>query len=164
MKTEPAHEIAPDHRITVPIYSQCDHPVPDEVREINRRAEQQINAHKHNFIKLCLESLFPEEELEIIIIRHANQPEAYIPALVAKLDATKLKLTLRNDMSPTIILPSNHHPEKSGKHKGLNRHTGHTLQFHYADQWLGTMEIQYKHDGRIAIDITTRNETMSTHP
>lgn len=155
MKTEPANEIAPDHWIKIPLYAQPGQTqVPDDVRQHNAHAEKQINAHKDNFIKVCLESLFDDEEIGFAMLQHANQPEAYIPALIDKLDPAKLKLTLRNDMSPTIILPSNYHPDNK-RQKGVNRHTGHELKMHYDDRWLGSMTIEYKHDGRIAIDITT---------
>lgn len=159
MKTEPAHEIAPDHRIKIPIFAQQGQTqIPQDVRDHNHAAEQQINAHKDNFVRLCLESLVPDEETGDAILQNLNQPEAYIPALIAKLDPTKIKLTMRNNMSPTIILPSSS-KQDNHKQKGLQRQTGHTLQFYYADHWIGTMTVDYKHDGKIAIDITTAEKS-----
>ena len=153
MKTEPAHEIAPDHWIKIPLFLQPGQTkIPDEIRTLNEIAEAKINATKDNFIRLCIESLFPDEQLGETMLQFLNQPADYIPALISKLTPEKIKITLRNDMSPTIILPT----EKNGKHQGLNRQTGHTIQFHYDTQWIGTMTIGYNHDGKISIDIKTK--------
>jgi hypothetical protein len=154
MKHQPAPplEIAPDHWIEPPIYAKSDSPAPPHIREANHEAAQQINAHKDNFIRICLETLFSDEEVGEAMLKHLNQPAAYIPALLAKLDPEKFKLTLRADHTPVLILPSHHHPD-SRKQTGHLRHTGHTLTLTYADRWLGTMSIEYN-DGRINIDMT----------
>lgn len=156
MKTNPANEISPDHQIEPPFYAKAGEPIPTEVRAANKQAAQQINAHKDNFIKVCLESLFSDEEIGEAMLKHLNQPAAYIPALLAKLDPAKLKLSLRDDYSPTLIIPSEAHPEAK-RQKGYTRQTGHTLTMEYDDRWLGTMTIEYN-DGRINIDITTKND------
>jgi len=155
-KPQPPVEISPDHQIEPPFYAQAGQPIPEEVRLANKRASQQINANKDNFIKICLESLFTDEEIGFAMLQHANQPAAYIPALIAKLDPSRLTLTMRDDHSPTIIIPSHHHPEDK-KQTGYFRQTGHTLSMTYDDRWLGTMTIEYN-DGRINIDITTKSE------
>lgn len=155
-KPQPPVEISPGHQIEPPFYAKAGEPIPTEVRSANKVAAQQINAHKDNFIKVCLESLYTDEEVGEAMLKHLNQPNAYIPALLAKLDPAKLKLTLRNDHSPTLIIPSHHHPDDK-KQKGYLRHTGHTLSMEYDDRWLGTMTIEYN-DGRINIDITTKSD------
>ena len=155
-KPQPPVEISPDFQIQPPFYAKPGEPIPAEVRSANTQAAQQINAHKDNFIKICLEGLYTDEQVGETMLKFHNQPEAYIPALLELLDPAKLKLTLRDDRSPILILPSHHHPDDR-KQTGHLRHTGHTLSMSYQDKWLGTMTIEYN-DGRINIDITTKND------
>lgn len=156
MKTHPAHEISPDHQITPPAAAQGNTPVPPEIFQANQEAAHKINTHKDDFIKLCLESIISDEEIGEIMLKHLNKPAEYIPALIARLDPAKLKLTLRDDFSPTLIIPSENHPEAK-RQKGYTRHTGHTLQMFYDDRWLGTMTIEYN-EGRINIVVTTKSD------
>lgn len=155
-KPAPPLEIAPDHWIEPPIYAKSNDPAPQHVRDANHDAGIQINAHKDNFIRVCLEDLFTDEEVGEAMLAHAGQPAAYIPALLSKLDMGKFKLLLRADHTPVLIIPSQHHPE-SKKQTGHIRHTGHTLTLSYNDRWIGTMTVEYN-DGRINIDMTTRQD------
>jgi hypothetical protein len=155
-KPTPPLEIAPDHWIEPPIYAKSNAPAPQHVRDANHDAGIQINEHKDTFIRVCLESLFTDEEVGEAMLKHMNQPQSYIPALLSKLDAGKFKLLLRADHTPILIIPSHHHPE-SKKQTGHIRHTGHTLTLAYDDKWIGTMTVEYN-DGRINIDMTTRQD------
>jgi hypothetical protein len=157
MKPQPPQEITPDHWISPPFFKTAGTETPDTVSSANENAAKQINAHKDNFVRICLESLFDDEEVGMVMLQHHNQPEAYIPALISKLDPAKLKLTLRNDMSPTIILPSHYNPNGK-KQKGLARQDGHTLTMYYDNSWIGTMTIKYNLDGTISIDVTTKEK------
>lgn len=132
-KPKPPQEISPNHWIEPPIYAMSGTNVPQHVRDANLEAAKQINAEKEEFIRSCIDTL----PTDIV------HPE-------------KFRLTLRNDTSPILIIPSHHHPDDK-KQKGHLRHTGHTLTFFYDDAWLGTMTIEYN-EGRIKIDTTTRND------
>jgi hypothetical protein len=154
-RAEPATEIPPNHWISVPVFAKSDERPSSTVTEANHQAEQTINTHKDTFIKLCLETLFPDEEIGEAMLKHAGDPNAYIPALIAKLDPSQLSLTIRNEYSPTIVIPTHQSPEQA-KQTGHTRQTGHTLTMKYNDQWLGNMEITYRHDGTIGVNISTK--------
>jgi hypothetical protein len=154
-RAESATEIAPDHWISVPVFAKSNDRPSSTVTEANHQAEQGINAHKDTFIKLCLETLFPDEEVGEAMLKHASNPNSYIPALIAKLDPAKLSLTIRNEYSPTIVIPSHHSPEQA-KQTGHTRQTGHSLTMKYDDHWLGSMEVTYRHDGTIGVNISTK--------
>jgi len=158
MKPQPAYEITPDHQISPPAFAQGQQPAPPEVIAANREAAAQIDVHKDAFIRSCLESLYTDEEIGQAMLEHLEDPAAYIPALIAKLDPSKLKLTLRDDFAPTLILPTEAHPEAK-RQKALTRQTGHTLHMTYDDRWLGTMEITYE-NGRIRMQATLNEENQ----
>jgi hypothetical protein len=129
-KPEPASEISPDHQISPPIYAKPGTNIPQHVIDANNKATSEINQAKDAFISQCL-------------------------TIVHDIDPEKIQLNLRNDFSPTIIIPSGNSPDQK-KQVGHLRHTGHTLTFNYDNRWVGTMEIQYNHDGTISINTTTK--------
>jgi hypothetical protein len=136
-RSEPAYEISPDHRIEPPFFSQPGSHISDAVRTANHQAADRINEAKDEFIAACFHTILPE-----------NDPSPSI-------DLSKLQLTLRNNYSPTIVLPSGHDPN-SPKQKGHLRQTGHTLTLNYDGKWIGTLEIEYKHDGTITINASIK--------
>lgn len=156
MKPEPATEITPDHWIEPPLFAQPGEPVPDEVRTANKRAAETINAHKDNFIKLCLDCLIPDEEYGQAMLEHIDKQEDLIPKLVAALKPEKMNLTIRNVYGPTLAIPKAPSPTDK-KQTAIVRQTGHTLTFNYDNRWIGTMEIEYGLDGRIGIKIATKD-------
>jgi len=159
-RTQPPLEIAPDHWIEPPIYAKSSDPAPQYIKDANQDAAREINTHKDTFILGCVESLFTDEEAGQAMLKHLNQPQAYINELLSKLEMDKFKLLLRADHTPVLIIPSNRHPDDK-KQTGHIRHTGHTLTLSYDDKWLGTMTIEYN-DGRININVTTNQDTNST--
>lgn len=156
-RSEPAIEIAPNHRIEPPLFSEAGKSIPLAVIEANQRAADTLNQHKDTFIKLCLDCLFGPEDIGEAELEHVGEPEKVIPALLGKLQPEKFQLTLRNDYSPVLVLPSELDPNQQ-KQKGHVRQTGHTLTMKYDDRWIGTMEIQYGSDGKIGVKISTKDE------
>jgi len=156
-RSEPAIEITPDHWIEPPVFAEAGTSIPAAVTEANQQAAHQINQHKETFIKLCLDCLFSAEDIGEAELENVNTPENIIPSLLAKLDPAKFQLTLRNDHSPVLVLPSQYDPNQQ-KQKGHVRQTGHTLTLNYDDRWVGTMEIQYASEGKIGIQINTRED------
>jgi hypothetical protein len=162
-RSEPATEITPDHWIEPPVFAKSGTNIPAEVIAANKRAAAEINAHKDTFVKLCLEELFTEEQVGMAELLTPGDHAAISTNLVAQLDPEKLNLTIRNVYGPTIVLPTHHDPHKP-KQEGSTRQTGHTLTMNYAGRWIGTMDIEYKHDGTIAIKMSTNVQAMASPP
>lgn len=134
-RSEPAYEISPDHRIEPPVFAEPGTNIPEAVREANSLARTSINEAKDEFIANCFDSILS-------------------PA-TDTIDLSKLQLTMRNNYSPVIVMPSEYHPD-SKKQKGHVRQTGHTLTLNYDDRWIGTLDIEYKHDGTININASLK--------
>lgn len=156
-RSEPAIEITPGHWIEPPVFNEAGKAIPSAVTEANEKAAREINQHKETFLKLCLDCLFSTEDIGEAELKHVGEPEKIIPALLGKLDPAKFQLTLRNDHSPVLALPSQYDPHQQ-KQKGHVRQTGHTLTLNYDGRWVGTMEIQYASEGKIGIQINTRED------
>lgn len=129
-RPQPAIEIPPSHWITVPVFAKPNERPPQEVLKANKEAEQKINAAKDDFIAECMNAIKNDE-----------------------FSVEDITITLRDNFSPTIVIPTHHSPEQA-KQTGLLRQTSHTLTVNHQSHWLGTMDIEYKHDGAIEIKVS----------
>jgi len=130
-RPQPAIEIPPSHWITVPVFATPNDRPSQAVLAANKEAEQEINAAKDNFFAFCMTEIADTE-----------------------INVENITITLRDNFSPTIVLPTHRDPDQS-KQTGLLRQTGHTITMNHRGIWLGTMDIEYKQDGTIEIKSTT---------
>jgi len=142
-------EISPAHWITPPFFSKSGQPGNPEVQRANEEAAKTINETKMLFINACLEQIIGKEEYGMSMLEIVGSDQQLHQNIFSKIDVSKLRLLLRSEFSPVIIVPINPDPNAK-KQEGLITQDGHTLTLDYDGKHIGTMSIQYL-QGRISI-------------
>lgn len=150
--TEKHREIAPDEWLTPPVNYALAPPV--HVLDANAQAANLMNKAKFLFIGQCLAVIMSTEDVGEAELAHLGDTTAQAAELLAKIDPSRIKLTLRPLYHRPLLKPEEAHLAKD---KEIVQHHGDDVELTYDGRRIGILSYRYE-TGEIQISTTIDTE------